>query len=118
MSRDILLKNRWDALVKFLSEKFTDNYEPIDIDGILYLIGIQELGKPHSQFKKDDKLNLMHIGICTVLEPFGYYEFDYYDNDGWPHYIIKEHLPQLRAGEQSLLIKEAIVNYFLNKKII
>ena len=69
-------------------------------------------------FKKDEKLNLMHIAICRLLEPYGFYEFDFVDKDGWPHYTIKEELPPLKAGEQSVLMKEAIVNYFLEREVI
>ena len=29
---------------------------------------------------KDEKLNLMHIAICRLLEPYGYYQFDFVDN--------------------------------------
>ena len=68
--------------------------------------------------KKDEKLNLMHIAICRLLEPYGFYTFDYVDADGWPHYTVKEQLPPLKAGEQSVLMKEAIVNYFLEKQYI
>ena len=39
-------------------------------------------------------------------------KFEFVDKDGWPHYKIKEELPPLKAGEQSVLMKEAIVNYF------
>ncbi len=118
MSRDAQLKSRWEELVRFLSNKFADLEEPLDLDGIIFLIGVQELGQPHNTYKKDEKLNLMHIAICKLLEPYGYYEFDYFDADGWPHYIIKEELPMLKAGEQSLLMKDAIVNYFLEKGVI
>lgn len=117
MSRDEKLKSRWEELVRLLSDKFADE-EPLDLDGIIYLIGIQELGKPHTKFKKDEKLNLMHIAICRLLEPYGYYEFDYFDAEGWPHYKTKEQLPMLKAGEQTVLMKEAIVNYFLEKELI
>lgn len=57
----------------------------------------------------------MHIAICRLLEPFGYYKFDYEDEEGWPHYNILEHLPPLKAGEQTVLMKEAIVQYFWKK---
>ena len=60
----------------------------------------------------------MHIAICRLLEPYGYYEFDYFDEQGWPHYTIKETLPNLKAGEQSVLMKDAIVNYFLEAEFI
>lgn len=117
MSRDEQLKERWEQLVKILSDRFADG-DPLDLDAIIYLIGVQELGKFNRKFKKDEKLNLMHIAICRLLEPYGYYEFDFYDEDGWPHYTIKEQLPALKAGEQSVLMKGAIVDYFIEKGLI
>ena len=90
----------------------------MDLDAILFIIGVQELGQLHRKFKKDEKLQLMHIAICRVLEPYGYYEFSHYDDDKWPHYIVKEKLPSLKAGEQSLLMKEAIVGYMMASEVI
>ncbi|MEM8998755.1 MAG: hypothetical protein AAGB24_00705 [Bacteroidota bacterium] len=117
MSRDLELKNRWHLLVKKLSQQFADGDE-LDLDGIIYLVGVQELGQYQKKYKKDEKINLMHIAICRLLEPYGYYEFEFFDDEGWPHYSIKENLPPLKAGEQSVLIKEAIVTYFLEKQYI
>lgn len=117
MARDEQLKIRWEAIVTLLSNQFADG-ERLDLDAIIYLVGLQELGQLHRKFKKDEKINLMHIAICRLLEPFGYYEFDYFDKEGWPHYKILEQLPPLKAGEQSVLMKEAIVLYFLEKKVI
>lgn len=117
MSRDEQLKNRWNNVVQILSNQFAEG-DTLDLDAIIYLIGVQELGKVHQTFKKDEKLNLMHIAICRLLEPYGFYEFDFVDKDGWPHYSVKEELPPLKAGEQSVLMKEAIVNYFLEREVI
>ncbi|NQW36547.1 MAG: hypothetical protein HQ471_06035 [Flavobacteriales bacterium] len=117
MSRDEKLKEDFDAVKQLVSEKFTDGETP-DLDAIIYLIGVQELGKGHQVFKKDDNVNLMHIAICRLLEPLGYYEFEYFDEDGWPHYKVKEELPFLKPGEQSILMKEAIVFYFKEKELI
>jgi hypothetical protein len=117
MSRDEQLKQRWNILVEKLSLQFADG-DTLDLDAIIYLIGVQELGQLHREYKKDQKLDLMHIAICRLLEPYGYYEFDYFDEQSWPHYKIKETLPHLKAGEQSVLMKEAIVNYFLESKFI
>ncbi|ETN94692.1 hypothetical protein SAMN04487906_1568 [Zhouia amylolytica] len=114
MKRDENLKEQWEEIVSSLSNQFADG-DILDIDAILYLIGVQELGQLKKRFKKDDKVNLMHIAICRLLEPYGYYEFEFFDNDGWPHYKIKETLPSLKAGEQSVLMKEAIVNYFRDR---
>ncbi|MDT0606488.1 hypothetical protein [Croceitalea rosinachiae] len=117
MSRDIVLKERWGLLVDKLSAKFSDG-DPLELDAIIYLVGVQELGQYQRAYKKDEKVNLMHIAICRLLEPYGYYEFDFFDDDGWPHYSIKEELPPLKAGEQTVLMKEAIVNYFVEKQFI
>ena len=114
MTRDIELKERWGILVEKLSNQFADG-DTLDLDAIIYLVGVQELGKYHKKYKKDEKINLMHIAICRLLEPYGYYSFDFIDEDGWPHYTIKEELPVLKAGEQSVLMKEALVSYFLDK---
>lgn len=117
MSRDEQLKIRWQNVVAILSEKFADG-ETLDLDAIIYLIGVQEYGKIKTSYQKDEKVNLMHIAICRLLEPYGYYQYDYTDGEGWPHYILKEALPALKSGEQTLLMKEAIVHYFLEKELI
>jgi len=117
MSRDEQLKERWELVVDKLSTQFADG-DTLDLDAIIYLIGVQELGQLERKFKKDHKLDLMHIAICKLLMPYGYYEFDFVDEDGWPHYTVKEQLPNLKAGEQSILMKEAIVNYFVETEFI
>jgi hypothetical protein len=117
MSRDLQLKEDWEQILQILAHKFGEG-EQLNLDAIIYLIGVQELGKGAIEFKKDDKVNLMHIAICRLLEPFGYYEFDYYDEDGWPHYKTLEELPSLKSGEQTVLIKEAIVLYFKAQELI
>ena len=117
MSRDTELKENYEKVVEILSAKFGGG-EALNLDSIIYLIGVQELGQGAAKFKKDDKVNLMHIAICRLLEPFGYYEFDYFDDEGWPHYKVLEALPVLKPGEQTVLMKEAIVIYFQNQELI
>lgn len=117
MSRDEQLKIRWEQLVDLLSDRFSEG-DVLELDAIIYLVGLQELGQLHRKFRKDEKMNLMHIAICRLLEPYGYYTFDFFDDDGWPHYKVMEQLPPLKAGEQSVLMKEAIVQYFVEKEFI
>ena len=107
------LKDKWDKLVEKLTQQFSEGDE-LSLDSIIYLIGVQELGQGKKQFKKDEKVNLMHIAICKLLEPYGYYEFDFFDNEGWPHYRIVSNLPNLKPGEQTVLMKEAVIHYFEN----
>lgn len=110
-------KEKWDKIIDFFSENFTAGEKP-DLDTILFLIGVQELGKGQQRFKKDDKVNLMHIAVCRLLEPYGYYRFDGRDADGWPHFELVQELPVLKANEQSILMRKAVIQYFEDQGII
>lgn len=104
---------------KKLQEKLKDmcGEEP-DLEAILFLIGVQELGKGYQTFKKDDKVNLLHIAICTVLEPYGFYKFKGRDADGWPHFDVLEKLPVLSAAQQNNLMVGAVVEYFKTQGLL
>ncbi|MEM9052536.1 MAG: hypothetical protein AAGC47_10825 [Bacteroidota bacterium] len=112
---DYEFEKRWNGLVTNLEEKFG---EEIDLEAILFLIGVQELGSGPKRFSKDEKLNLMHIAICSVLEPFGYYEFVKLDSDGWPHFKMKKRLPFLNDRDQKELMRRAVVDYFEKEGIL
>lgn len=105
------LDKEFARIAAILSKDFGDG-EPIDLQGILFLIGVQELGMGFQKFKKDDKLAVMHIAICTLLERYGYYEFEGRDEDNWPHFKLNEKLPPLKPAQQHLLMREAVVEYF------
>ena len=111
------MKTKWNNLKTKLSVDFSDN-EIIDIDSIIFLIGIQELGQFQKRFNKQKKLEVIHIAVCKLLSDYGYYEYDYTDNDGWPHYKLIKKLPNLKAGEQTILMKKAIINYFVKSNYI
>lgn len=113
---ELSAKEKWEKIEAFFEENFTGGETP-DIDTMLFLIGVQELGKGKRRFKKDDKLNLLHIAVCRVLEPFGYYRFDGLDKDGWPQFEFLEALPELKPNEQTLLMKQAIIQYFEDRQL-
>jgi hypothetical protein len=108
MDYDIEL--RFQRLKIFLEEKFG---EGMDIQAILFLIGVNELGSGYQNFSKSEKTDLIHIAICTLLEPYGYYEFIGNDKDNWPHFKLIKHLPPLTDREQQHLMKESIIDYFI-----
>ena len=111
------LKKKWNNLKTKLSLDFSEN-EIIDLDSIIFLIGLQELGQFQKRFNKQKKLEVIHIAVCKLLSDYGYYEYDYTDNDGWPHYKLIKKLPNLKAGEQTILMKKAIINYFVKSNYI
>jgi hypothetical protein len=87
--------------------------EGMDVQALLFLIGVNELGIGHKTFSKQEKTELLHIAICTLLEPYGYYEFEQRDADNWPHFKLLKQLPTLSHSEQQHLIKEAMLDYYI-----
>jgi hypothetical protein len=102
-------------VLKSLSPQFGDD---IDVQAILFLIGVQELGKGKIKLSKNEKLDIMHIAICTLLSPYGYYEYKGVDEEGWPHWQVNEKLPPLKPMQQEILIKDAIIEYFKSNQLI
>lgn len=105
-----MIEKQWKELLKSLNSQFDGD---LDLQAVLFLIGVQELGKGRVKYSKDQKLELMHIAICTLLEPFGYYNFAGHDQDGFPHWELNEQLPPLSPGQQMALMKESILDYFV-----
>lgn len=105
----------WEILQGKLKERFGSE---MDYDSILFMIGLQELNKPYRKYKKDEKLEVMHVAICTLLEPFGFYEYVGNDEQGWPHWNLKENLPHLDPKQQNKLIIDAIIDYFKKGEFI
>jgi hypothetical protein len=83
-----------------------------DLNGILFLIGIQELGQGPKSFTKEEKQDLMHIALCRILSYAGYYELQGIDQDGWPHWKLIKPLPSAPLRTQENLIKGLIIRYF------
>ena len=104
------LTEKWAQVEKMVEERFN---EKLDAQTILFVIGLQELGMGMKVYKKEEKLDIIHIGVCTVLSPYGYYKLIGNDDDGWPHFKIIKKLPNDIQGESQInLLKEAIISYF------
>jgi hypothetical protein len=105
---DLEFEKKW----RDTTEKIAKNFDSsIDLQSILFLIGIQELNLGYQKLSKDQKLDVIHIGICSVFEPYGYYMNRGKDKDGWPHFEIVKELPKLSEKEQEKIIKQAIIDY-------
>ena len=83
-----------------------------DMEAILFLIGVNELGRlPRKKFSKEQKQDLMHIAVCTLLCQLGYYEQAGRDEEGWPHFIELKQVP-VTGKDQELMLKECVIRYF------
>lgn len=85
-----------------------------DVDAVLFLIGMRELGQlpNRTKFTKEQKQDLMHIAVCRLLSELGYYHLEGQDQDGWPHWVAVKALPKLETHDQEYLLKQQIIRYF------
>lgn len=103
------LQQRWWNLEAKLVERF--GKKP-DLEAILFLIGIQETQLPQKDFTKEQKQDLMHVAVCSLLADSGYYELEHKDAEGWPHYRQLKPMPELNAMEQENFLKDHVLLYF------
>ena len=87
------------------------------MEAILFLIGIQEVGDFQTKFSKEQKQDLMHVAVCSLLSPSGYYELERVDEEGWPHYRQIKALPVFNLIEQENFMKDHILFYFENQEV-
>jgi hypothetical protein len=84
-----------------------------DMQAILFLIGLQELGQVQKKaFTKEEKQDLMHIAVCTLLEEEGYYAFEGRDHDGWPHWKVLKVFTKKGIEDQEEFLKLKVIEYF------
>jgi hypothetical protein len=83
-----------------------------EMDGILFLIGVQELGAGKQEYTKEQKQDLMHIAVCTLLAQSGYYVLAGHDEEGWPHFNQLKVLPEFGMMEQENFLKDHVLLYF------
>ena len=103
------LQQRWWNLEATLVERF--GKKP-DLEAILFLIGIQEFGQVRDKFTKEQKQDLMHVAICSLLSQSGYYELENTDQEGWPHFKQLKQMPEMSMIEQENFLKDHILLYF------
>lgn len=108
--RDLEFEKQWSQLVNELER--TIGKKPKDLNSVLFLIGVQELGQGRKVFSKEEKQDLMHIAICKVLSLSGYYTLDGLDQAGWPHWKLIKKLPHFDLLEQERFLKMHILEYF------
>ena len=103
------LQSRWWQLEARLLERF--GKKP-DMEAVLFLIGMQETGYTNSKITKEQKQDLMHVAVCTVLSASGFYELERKDEEGWPHFRQLKGMPDMNMIEQENFLKDHVLLYF------
>jgi hypothetical protein len=103
------LQTRWWKLEAKILDRF--GKKP-DMEAILFLIGLQETGFVKDKITKEQKQDLMHVAICTLLSESGYYELEKKDEEGWPHFRQLKEIPIMHVVEQENFLKDHVLLYF------
>lgn len=112
---ELIRKKKWLTLRLNLKERFG---KLPDVNAVLMLIGIREVGKPKAKYEKEEKEELMHVGTCAVLSLKNYYTQTHVDDDGFPHYVEKDPLPTMNVKEQEHLLITCIIQYFEENELM
>lgn len=110
IKKDLEQERKWNRLLQMMEQSI--GKKPKDLNAVLFLIGVQELGQGRRTFSKEQKQDLMHIAICKVLSLSGFYELEGLDEEGWPHWRPVKKLPHFDLLEQEKLLKIHVMDYF------
>jgi len=79
------------------------------LEGILLLIGYQESPQTKTSQSKEEKLDLINLGLLTVLCKLGYFRRKENSESGWPEFEPSDLIiPENRES----LVRKGIVEYF------
>ncbi len=109
---DSMVETAWAALQQKLTQ--LTGKERITTEAMLLLIGLREIGIAPKDLSKEEKRDLLHVGMCTVLCDGGYYKRTHIDIDGWPHFELLKPVPNQDVFAQALFMRQQIVSYFMN----
>lgn len=105
------LEFEWLRVRHWIKDRFGRKELP-DMNAVLFLIGMQELGKKQTVFSKEEKQDLMHVAICHLLAEDGYFEFEGIDADGWPHWKPLMPLDVRGVAAQEMMLRRKVIEYF------
>ncbi|MFY0605502.1 MAG: hypothetical protein JXR10_02235 [Cyclobacteriaceae bacterium] len=108
--KDLESERKWILLLNTIEASI--GKRPKDLNAVLFLIGVQELGQGPKPYSKEEKQDLMHIAICRLLSSSGFYELSGLDEQGWPHWVPTKTLPHFDLLEQEKLLKMHAIEYF------
>ena len=101
--------DNWNDLCKNLSDLFGID---VDLNGVLFLVGIRERGLTFQPFSKEEKLNLINLGSCTLYLEMGLVESDNKDDEGWPVFRQKALAPSIPEELKQKTLQDCAIRYF------
>ncbi len=101
----------WNDLCKTLNELFGID---VDLNGVLFLVGIRERGLSFQHFSKEEKINLINLGSCTLYQQMGLVTRSGTDPDGWPLFHQNALSPVIPEERKLKTLQDCAIRYFQN----
>ncbi len=101
--------SNWIELCEHLSNQFDID---VDLNGVLFLVGIRERGLTFQPFSKEEKMSLMNLGSCTLYQEMGLTEKTGVDEQGWPIFSQKALAPAIPEERKNKVLQDCAVRYF------
>jgi len=99
----------WKDLCEHLSGMFGIE---VDLNGVLFLVGIRERGLTFQKFTKEEKINLINLGSCTLYKEMGLVELSGVDTQGWPVFHQKALAPVIAEELKIKTLQDCAIRYF------
>jgi hypothetical protein len=101
--------SNWAELCKLLGKQFDLE---VDLNGVLYLVGVRERGLTLQPFTKEEKLSLINLGSCTLYLEMGLLEKTGTDAEGWPVFSQKALAPSIPEERKHKILQDCAIRYF------
>jgi hypothetical protein len=101
--------DNWNDLCEHLSAMFGID---VDLNGVLFLVGIRERGLTFQKYSKEEKLNLINLGSCTLYLEMGLIELTGEDPQGWPVFKQKALAPVIAEELKLKTLQDCAIKYF------
>ena len=108
-------QEKWEQITAQLEAQFG---KKLDMNALLLIVGIRELGQIKEEFTKEEKVRLMHIAVCRLFSPSGYYKLNGHNYKGWPQWEKIQDLPFGDVFEQESLLRQHIISYFEDEELL
>lgn len=101
--------DNWNDLCERLNDQFGIE---VDLNGVLFLVGMRERGLLFQTFTKEEKLNLINLGSCTLYQEMGLITSYGQDKDGWPLFQQNSLAPVIPEELKLKTLQDCAIRYF------
>jgi hypothetical protein len=101
--------SNWNELCEHLGRQFNVD---VDLNGVLFLVGIRERGLTFQHFSKEEKMNLINLGSCILYQEMGLTEKSGTDESGWPTFKQKALAPVIPEERKHKILQDCALRYF------